>query len=131
MLGTAAPSARPVTWRSAATPRAWPREQLVSAIVVLAVACLLRLPAPDLTPFGHDEALEAARARPIWYGARPVDSEITSWWIPDPAGLLYFFALAEAFPRPALARVELVALANVASVLLTYALARRYFGRRV
>ena len=98
---------------------------------MLTLAAVLRLPLPDLTPFGHDEALEAARARPIWYGARPVESEITSWWIPDPAGLLYFFALAEAFPRPALARVELVALANVAAVMLTYLMARHFFGARV
>ena len=86
---------------------------------------------PDLTPFGHDEALEAGRARPIWYGARPVESEITSWWIPDPAGLLYFFALAEAFPSPAVARVLLLGLANVAAVALTYMLASRFFGSTV
>ncbi|HYU20021.1 MAG TPA: hypothetical protein VEQ11_15130, partial [Chloroflexota bacterium] len=83
----------------------WTRARVLPLLVVLVVAAALRLPAPDLTPFGHDEALEAARARPIWNGARPVDSEITSWWIPDPAGLLYFFALAEAFPKPAIARV--------------------------
>ncbi len=101
---------------------------MLPATLVLVVSAVLRLPAPDLTPFGHDEALEAARARPIWYGARPVESEITSWWIPDPAGLLYFFALAEAFERPAVARVELVALANVAAVAVAYAAARRVFG---
>ena len=97
---------------------------------MLVVAALLRLPFPDLTPFGHDEALEAERSRPIWYGARPVDSEITSWFIPDPAGLLYFYALAEPFPQPAVARVLLVALANVLSVALCYLLARRFFGAR-
>src|SRR4051812_31899204 len=91
---------------------------------------MLRLPFPDLTPFGHDEALEAERARPIWYGARPVDSEVTSWWIPDPAGLLYFFALAEPFPQPAIARVVMVSTANVASVALTYAFGRRFLGPR-
>ena len=101
------------------------------SLLVLVVAALLRLPFPDLTPFGHDEALEAERARPIWYGARPVDSEITSWLIPDPAGLLYFYALAEPFPQPAVARVLLVALANVVSVVLCYLLARRFFGPRV
>jgi hypothetical protein len=98
---------------------------------VLVVAGLLRFPFPDLTPFGHDEALEAERARPIWYGARPVDSEITSWWIPDPAGLLYVFALAEPFPKPAIARVLLVAGLNVAAVGLCYLFARRFFGARV
>jgi hypothetical protein len=98
---------------------------------VLTVAALLRLPLPDLTPFGHDEALEAERARPIWYGARPVDSEVTSWWIPDPAGLLYVFSLAEPFPKPAIARVELVGLLNVASAGLAYLLARRFFGAYV
>ena len=71
-------------------------------MLVLVVAALFRLPFPDLTPFGHDEAHEAERARPIWSGARPVDSEITSWFIPDPAGLLYVYALAEPFPRPAI-----------------------------
>jgi hypothetical protein len=107
------------------------RERTASLLLVLVVAALLRLPLPDLTPFGHDEALEAERARPIWYGARPVESEITSWWIPDPAGLLYFYALAEPFPQPAIARVLLLALANVASVVLCYLLARRFFGRGV
>ena len=98
---------------------------------MLVVAALPRLPFPDLTPFGHDEALEAERARPIWYGARPVDSEITSWFIPDPAGLLYFFSLAEPFPKPAIARVVLVSTANVVSVVLCYLLGRRFFGARV
>lgn len=97
-------------------------------MLVLVVAAILRLPFPDLTPFGHDEALEAERARPIWYGARPVDSEITSWFIPDPAGLLYFYALAEPFSRPAIARVLLISATNVVSVLLCYLLARRFFG---
>jgi 4-amino-4-deoxy-L-arabinose transferase-like glycosyltransferase len=98
---------------------------------VLVVAALFRLPFPDLTPFGHDEALEAERARPIWYGARPVDSEITSWFIPDPAGLLYVYALAEPFPKPAIARALLIAAINVLSVLITYLLARRFFGAGV
>jgi 4-amino-4-deoxy-L-arabinose transferase-like glycosyltransferase len=112
-------------------PRWLLREQTASFVLVLALASLLRLPFPDLTPFGHDEALEAERARPIWYGARPVDSEVTSWWIPDPAGLLYFFSLAEPFPQPAVARVVLVSAANVASVVLCYLFARRFFGARV
>jgi hypothetical protein len=100
-------------------------------VLVLVVAALFRLPFPDLTPFGHDEALEAERARPIWYGARPIDSEITSWFIPDPAGLLYVYALAEPFPRPAVARALLVAAINLLSVLVTYLLARRFFGAGV
>jgi len=100
-------------------------------VAVLALASALRLPFPDLTPFGHDEALEAIRARPIWYGARPVDSEVTSWWIPDPAGLLYYFALAEAFLQPAVARAVLMSLTNVAAVLVTFLLARRFFGGHV
>jgi 4-amino-4-deoxy-L-arabinose transferase-like glycosyltransferase len=104
---------------------------VLSFVLVLVVASLTRLPFPDLTPFGHDEALEAERARPIWYGARPVDSEITSWWIPDPAGLLYVFALAEPFPKPAIVRVLLVSALNVASVVLCYLFARRFFGQRV
>ena len=127
----AAPAAREARPRGVALPRWLVDERVVSLVLVAAVACLLRLPLPDLTPFGHDEALEAARARPIWFGARPVDSEVTSWWIPDPAGLLYYFSLAEAFARPAVARVVLVALANVAAVLVTYGLARRFFGPRV
>jgi 4-amino-4-deoxy-L-arabinose transferase-like glycosyltransferase len=114
---------------------AWPRwliqERTLSLLLVLVVAGALRLPFPDLTPFGHDEALEAERARPIWYGARPVDSEITSWFIPDPAGLLYFYALAEPFSRPAIARVLLISSTNVLSVLLCYLLARRFFGAGV
>ncbi|MCC7367049.1 MAG: glycosyltransferase family 39 protein [Chloroflexi bacterium] len=112
-------------------PRWLLRERTLSLLLVLVVASVLRLPFPDLTPFGHDEALEAERARPIWYGARPVDSEITSWFIPDPAGLLYYYALAEPFPRPAIARVILISATNVASVLLCYLLARRFFGARV
>jgi hypothetical protein len=123
----ARPASRPLALALTA-PRWLLREQTASLLLVLVVAALLRLPFPDLTPFGHDEALEAERARPIWYGARPVDSEITSWWIPDPAGLLYFYALAEPFPQPAVARVLLVALANVASVGLCYLLVRRFFG---
>ena len=104
------------------------REQTLSFVLVLVAAAVLRLPFPDLTPFGHDEALEAERARPIWYGALPVDSEITSWFIPDPAGLLYFYALAEPFSRPAIARVLLISGTNVLAVLLCYLLARRFVG---
>src|SRR5687768_10817132 len=126
----ARPASRPLALALTA-PRWLLREQTASLLLVLVVAALLRLPFPDLTPFGHDEALEAERAQPIWYGARPVDSEITSWWIPDPAGLLYFYALAEPFPKPAIARVLLVALANVLSVAICYLLARRFFGPRV
>ncbi len=136
-LQLAAPSIpdKPLAQIAPAAPGAvlassWTRARVLPLLVVLVVAAALRLPAPDLTPFGHDEALEAARARPIWNGARPVDSEITSWWIPDPAGLLYFFALAEAFPKPAIARVELVAATNVLAVLVCYALAARFFGPR-
>lgn len=97
--------------------------------VPLALAAALRLPFPRLSPFGHDEALEAIRARPIWYGARPVESEITSWFIPDPAGMLYLFALTEGFDRPAVARVLMMAALNVVAVGLTYAIAARYWGR--
>lgn len=127
----AAPSARDLRRRGLSVPRWVADERVISLVLVTAAACLPRLLLPDLTPFGHDEALEAARARPIWYGARPVESEVTSWWIPDPAGLLYFFSLAEAFPRPAVTRVVLVALANVGAVLVAYGLARRFLGPRV
>ena len=119
------PADRPLA-EGRALPRWWPGERVLSFVLV--VAALLRLPLPDLTPFGHDEALEAERARPIWYGARPVDSEITSWFIPDPAGLLYYYSLAEPFSRPAIARVILISATNVVSVLLCYLLARRFFG---
>jgi Dolichyl-phosphate-mannose-protein mannosyltransferase len=123
----ARPVSRPlaIAWTA---PRWLLRERTSALVLVVAVAALLRLPFPDLTPFGHDEALEAERARPIWYGARPIESEITSWWIPDPAGLLYLYSLAEPFPQPAVARVLLVALMNVMSVALCYLLARRFFG---
>lgn len=126
----APPAERPAT-RAWTAPRWLLREEVLSLVLVLVVASALRLPFPDLTPFGHDEALEAERARPIWYGARPVESEVTSWWIPDPAGLLYVFALAEPFPQPAVARVVLVSLLNVLSVLICYLLARRFFGAQV
>src|SRR5215207_10481685 len=131
MLGASATSARPTLAAARVLPSWWTREQVLSLLAVLVVASALRLPLPDLTPFGHDEALEAIRARPIWYGARPVESEITSWWIPDPAGLLYFFALAEPFPQPAVARVLMVSALNVLSVVLCYLFTRRFFGARV
>ncbi|MGE3911043.1 MAG: hypothetical protein AB7K36_16920, partial [Chloroflexota bacterium] len=91
MQTIARPGARPVMSRprfAPAVPRWLLSERTRSFMLILVVSAALRLPFPDLTPFGHDEALEAERARPIWYGARPVDSEITSWFIPDPAGLL-------------------------------------------
>ncbi|MFN8524868.1 MAG: hypothetical protein U0821_17370 [Chloroflexota bacterium] len=106
-----------------------PRIPLPPLVALVALAAgLLRLGFADLSPFGHDEALEAIRARPIWWGEFPVESEITSWFIPDPPGMLYFFALAEAFPRPAVARVLLVGLLNVLAVALTFRLTQRYFG---
>ena len=38
-------------------PRWLLREHVLSLVLVLVVASLLRLPFPDLTPFGHDFCL--------------------------------------------------------------------------
>src|SRR5215213_2071758 len=107
------------------------RSGLVQSILVFGLVLLAGIPrliGPDLVPFGYDEALEALRARAIALGARPVANEVTSWLLPDPAGLLYFYALAEWFPQPPIARVIQLGLVNTLSVLTTYAVGRVFAG---
>jgi hypothetical protein len=98
-------------------------------LLLAAIAAYPRFIAPDLVPFGYDEALEALRARAIALGARPVANEVTSWLLPDPALMLYVYAAVEGYPDPATARTRLLAVLNTVSVLLAYAWGRSVGGR--
>lgn len=55
-------------------------------------------------------------------------NEVTSWLLPDPALMLYVYALVEEFSQPAVARVALLGVLNTAAVLLTFLWARSVGG---
>jgi hypothetical protein len=109
----------------------WLIAEAIGLLVLAAIAAYPRFIAPDLVPFGYDEALEALRARAIALGARPIANEVTSWLIPDPALMLYVYAAVEGYPDPAIARTWLLAVLNTVSVLLAYAWGRSVGGRRL
>lgn len=104
----------------------WAGFEATLLVTLTVIAALPRLLEPDLVPFGYDEALEALRARAIALGARPVANEVTSWLIPDPALMLYVYALVEAAADPPILRTWLLGALNIASVILAY-----FWGRLV
>jgi hypothetical protein len=104
----------------------WLVAESIGVALLAFIAALPRFIAPELVPFGYDEALEALRARAIALGARPVANEVTSWLLPDPALMLYVYAVVEAVSDPTVARTWLLGALNTLSVLLAY-----FWGRSV
>ncbi len=104
----------------------WLVAESIGVALLVFIAALPRFIAPELVPFGYDEALEALRARAIALGARPVANEVTSWLLPDPALMLYVYAVVEAVSDPTIARTWLLGAVNTVSVLLAY-----FWGRSV
>ena len=111
--------------------RGAPWSALLVPLGIGLLAAALRLWAIDLAPFGYDEVDVLGRARSVINGAPTATGPLTSWGIPDPPGSVYLMAPPSLLPRPALAAAAWAALLNVAAVLLTWWLARRYFGPRV
>ena len=108
-----------------------PRSALLVPLAIGLLAAALRLWAIDLAPFGYDEVDVLGRARAVVDGGLTATGPLTSWGIPDPPGSVYLMAPPSLLPRPALAAAAWAALLNVAAVLMTWWLARRFFGPRV
>jgi hypothetical protein len=115
--------------RTQSTQYRWLIAESIGLVLLIAAAAFPRFIAPDLVPFGYDEALEALRARAIALGARPVANEVTSWLLPDPALMLYVYAAVEGATDPPIARTWLLAILNTVSVLLAYVWGRSVGGR--
>lgn len=110
------------------------RRRAGGAIVPLAIGLLaaaLRLWNIDLAPFGYDEIDVLGRARAVLNGDLTRVGPLTSWGIPDPPMSVYLMVPPSALPRPALAAAAWIALLNVVAVVLTWVVARRFFGPRV
>lgn len=97
-------------------------------LAIGALAAVLRLWAIDLAPFGYDEVDVLGRARAVVGGELTQVGPLTSWGIPDPPMSVYLTVPPSLLPRPALAAAAWMASLNVVAVLLTYGLARRFFG---
>lgn len=92
------------------------------------MAATLRLWSIDLAPFAYDEVDVLSRARTVLGGALTATGPMTSWGVPDPPLSVYLMLPPSLLPRPGLAAAVWAAVLNVAAVVLTYAVARRFFG---
>ena len=97
---------------------------------ILLVAGFLRLYQLNITEFDEDQAVVFRMARDaVMHGLLPATSNIASIRINNPPGVIYLLMLPAAFSANPLWGAVLVALLNIAAVLLTYIFVRRYFGR--
>jgi 4-amino-4-deoxy-L-arabinose transferase-like glycosyltransferase len=96
--------------------------------VIGLLAAVLRLWAIDRAPFAYDEVDVLGRVRAVLGGQLTSTGPMTSWGIPDPPVSVYLVLPAAVLPQPALAAAAWIALLNVAAVVLTYQLARRFLG---
>ncbi|MGH2497730.1 MAG: glycosyltransferase family 39 protein [Ktedonobacteraceae bacterium] len=97
---------------------------------ILLVATFLRLYQLNVTEFDEDQATVFRMARDaVMHGLLPATSNIASIRINNPPGVVYLLMLPAAFSSNPLWGAALVALLNIAAVLLTYIFVRRYFGR--
>ncbi|HET9999554.1 MAG TPA: glycosyltransferase family 39 protein [Ktedonobacteraceae bacterium] len=97
---------------------------------ILLVAAFLRLYQLNVTEFDEDQATVFRMARDaVMHGLLPATSNIASIRINNPPGVVYLLMLPAAFSSDPLWGAALVALLNIAAVLLTYIFVRRYFGR--
>ena len=92
------------------------------------LAAVLRLWSVDLAPLRYDDVDVLSRARAVMGGELIATGPLTSWGIPDPPASVYLALLPAALPQPPVAAAAWFALLNVVAVVLTYGLARRFFG---
>lgn len=100
-------------------------------VAIGALAAGLRLWAIDLAPLRYDDVDVLSRARAVVGGELTATGPLTSWGIPDPPASVYLALLPAALPHSAAASAAWIALLNVLAVVLTYVLARRFFGSGV
>ena len=101
------------------------------SIAIGALAGVLRLWSVDLAPLRYDDVDVLSRARAVVSGELTATGPLTSWGIPDPPVSVYLATLPAALPHSAAASAAWFALLNVGAVVLTYLLARRFFGPSV
>ena len=109
----------------------WPLLERAAPWLILGLAGALRLGGLDLAAFTYDDADIVLRARAVAEGRPALTGPQTSWAVPDPPLLVYLAVLATPFPSPAFASLALFALLNTLTVVGTYLLGARFFGRAV
>ena len=99
---------------------------------ILLVAAFLRLYQLNITEFDEDQATVFRMARDaVMHGLLPATGNIASIRINNPPAVIYLLMVPAAFSSNPLWGALLVALLNIAAILLTYIFVRRYFGRLV
>ena len=97
-------------------------------VAVGLLAAMPRLWAIDLAPLRYDDVDVLSRAREVVAGALTATGPMTSWGIPDPPASVYLAVVPVALSRSPAVAAAWFALLNVLAVVLTYLLARRFFG---
>ncbi len=98
--------------------------------LIVAVAAFLRLYGINTTEFDDDQANVFRMAHDaVSHGLLVATSNVASIHIYNPPAIIYFFMLPAAMSADPLWGAVMVGLLMTVSVLLTYILARRYFGR--
>lgn len=99
---------------------------------ILALATFLRFYQWPMTQFDADQAVIYGLARnALVHGLIPITTNTASIGIMNPPATVYLLMLGAVFSANPYAGFILVGLFNVFAVLLTYVIARRYFGRTV
>ena len=100
--------------------------------LIVFVAGFLRLYGIGTTEFDDDQAAVFRMAHDaVSHGLRVATRNIASIHIYNPPSIIYFFMLPAAFSADPLWGAVMVSVLMTLSVLLTYILARRYYGRSV
>ena len=98
--------------------------------LVLLVAGFLRFYQVDTSEFDDDQATLFRMAHDaLSHGLLPLTSNTASLDIAHPPGVIYLFMLPATLSANPLWAIVFVSIFNVIAVLLTYLLARRYYGR--
>lgn len=103
---------------------------LVTLLLVLLIAAVLRFGDPAAVEFYHDEAMVALLAQDMALGERfPLTGIISSVGLPNPPQSVYVMALPYLFSDDPLLATIYVAALNVIGVGLVWAIGHRYLGR--
>ncbi len=108
------------------------RRDLLTLLLVVFVAAILRLGEPGIVEFKHDEAW-LSRIAQDWLdgGSLPLTGMPSSVGVPNPPISVYLIALPFALTNDPLFVTLVIAALNVAGVALLWLLAHRYIGRTV
>lgn len=108
------------------------QRDLLSLLLILFIAALLRFGEPGVVEFFHDEAMVALLAQDMAAGKTfPTVGILSSVGIPNPPTSIYVMWLPFALSSSPLFATLFIALLNVIGVGLLWLIAHRYFGRRI